>query len=161
MKIIHRSPDALVVRDAQAVLRYMGAGMCALAGWIWWIGLVNARGDAVETVPAIASFVLAVGGALLVVLPARLTFAFDVRGRALITTRRSLLRGVTRTEIAFRDIAAVEVQRSTDNDGGTMYRLVTRLKNGATVPWTSYLTSIGQRSMREISAAAGEMIRNT
>jgi len=158
MKIIERSPHVLVVRDTAPVLRWMGAGMCAFGGLVRWIAVENAAGDAPDAVPAAFSLLLALGGVLLMVLPTVTTFAIDVRARVLVTTRRALLRRRSQTEVALRDVAAVEVEQSTDGEGGKMYRLVTRLKSGGKIPWTGYLTGFGHGTMRTIADAAGELL---
>lgn len=139
MRIVHESPDLLIVAEPAIGMRVCG-GVLAAGG----MGLV-AMGVSTDSRPAIiAGACILVIGALFLLLPSISTFYFN-RGekRLVIARRRAWERPSERyDEYPLSDVVAVRADesRSTD-DGGSTWRVVVALADGRTVPFTSYYTS--------------------
>ena len=119
------SSDTLTIRDYPLALWLVGIGVAASGVW----GSLLKDG----LVPGI---LIALGGALMVLLPTILTVTAD-RQRAILTVRhRSLIRSSVK-EYPFRDITGVEVDRQMSQSSAS-YRMVLVLASGARAPLRSY-----------------------
>lgn len=144
--------DTLVIRDYPLALWLVGIGFAA--GGIWGATLKDGL------VPGI---LIALGGALMALLPTVLTITAD-RQRSMVTVRhQSLIRSSVK-EYPFGDITGVQVDSSVSVDGGqrsSTYRLALVLASGARVPLRSYYSSgYGNkenkaRQLREFLGVAG------
>jgi len=83
MKIVAQTPTELILRDSGAALRVMGLFLGALGGWALFIGLAQPDGRG-GIVPILIGSLIALCGVLLIVLPARKTFAFSRSERVFI-----------------------------------------------------------------------------
>ena len=152
MKIVQRSPTTLVVHDSATFTRVAGALLIAFAlstRLLAWPPI---------PVPVYITFVLLLIGAACLLMSADSTYAVDTESRVFSMSRRYLLRPHTRHEVPLRDVVAIEVESSTDSDGDGVYRLVTRLQNGVTLPWTSSYSNVDLEQKREISHAAHQVM---
>ena len=152
MKIVHRSPTALVVHDSATFARVAGALLIAFAlstRLLEWPPIA---------VPVQVTLVLLLIGTACLLLSADSTYAVDASARTFSMSRRYLLRAHERHEVPLRDVVAIEVESSTDSDGDGIYRLVTRLQNGVTLPWTSSYSNVDLEQKREISHAAHQVM---
>ena len=76
MKIVAQTPTELILRDSGAALRFMGVFLTALGGWAAFIGLAQPEGRG-GIVPIVIGSLIVLCGVLLIVLPARKTYAFS------------------------------------------------------------------------------------
>ena len=137
MKIARLDNDQLVLTDGAAPLRGIGAFLI-LFGALWLFA--GSRGAALTAVPLAIGTLAALGGFLMILLPGRVTAAFDKPGRTLVITRRSL-RGRTQDEVELSKIATVEAEPSTGSRGLTTWRVSVILQNGARVPLTTWFSN--------------------
>jgi hypothetical protein len=138
MKIIAQTPTELILRDSGVVLRVMGLFLGALGGWALFIGLAQPEGRG-AIVPIVIGSLIALGGVLLVVLPARRTFAFSRAERLFIIANQRFGR-VERQIIPLDQVADVSLEESASSDGNT-YRISVTLTDQRRIPWTSYYSS--------------------
>ena len=108
-----------------------------------------------------AALFTAVGLALLI-LPSRVTAAFDRPSHTLVITRRSL-RATTREEVDFSRITGVEAERSSDASArfrtrspSTTWRVAIVLRDGTRLPVTAYYSN--SRSHATAAAAARDFL---
>jgi len=138
MKIVARTPTELIIRDSAMGIRGFGAFVIVLGAFAIGIGLPDSDGLFSVATIVIGSLV-ALGGALLVALPSRKTFAFSKTERVFVIAKERFGR-VQRQTIPLRDIADVSLDVSTSDDGST-YRVSVTLTDMRRIPWTSYYTS--------------------
>lgn len=148
MKIVHRTPTELIIRDAAMGLRAVGALLLLFGAFTISTGLAPDPGAHSHIAPAMIGSVLALTGVALIVLPARKTFAFSKGERAFIIATQRHGR-VTRELVPLRDIADVSLEESAGTRGGRTYRVVVTLADQRRIPWTSYYTS-GYASKRAV-----------
>jgi len=110
MKIVARTPTELIVRDSAAALRTMGVFLVALGGWAIFIGVAQPEGRG-GIVPIVIGSLIVLGGALLVALPARKTFAFSRTERVFIIANQRFGR-VERQVIPLDQVADVSLEES-------------------------------------------------
>ena len=138
MRVLHESPDLLIVAEPAVGLRVTGGVLVAI-GMIFL--LAGARIGNLTSALAGAGTLLV--GALFVVLPATTAFHFDRSGKRFVVARRrtwDLQRGATVHEYPLRDVAGARVDESRSDDGST-WRLIVQLSDGRTIPLTSYYSS--------------------
>ena len=138
MKVVARTPTELIIRDSAMGIRGFGVFVIGLGAFAIWIGAPDEDGLTVVAAMVIGSLV-ALGGALLVALPSRKTFAFSKTERVFIMAKQRFGR-VRRQTIPIRDIADVSLDVSTSDDGSS-YRVCVTLADMHRIPWTSYYTS--------------------
>jgi hypothetical protein len=137
VRIVHHSPDLLIVAEDALGMRVCG-GVVAAAG-----AALAATGLRVSSLPAqIAGVLMFVIGLLFLVLPSMSTFYFN-RGekRLVISRRRPFTRAGGYDEYPLRDVVAVRADESKSDEGGSTWRIVVALADGRTIPFTSYYTS--------------------
>ena len=155
MKIVARTPTELIVRDSAAALRAMGVFLVALGGWAIFIGVAQPEGRG-GIVPIVIGSLIVLGGALLVALPARKTFAFSRTERVFIIANQRFGR-VERQVIPLDQVADVSLEESASNDGNT-YRISVTLADQRRIPWTSYYSS-GHASKQAVVDLVREFLR--
>ena len=138
MKVVARTPTELIIRDSAMGIRGFGVFVIGLGAFAIWIGAPDEDGLTVVAAMVIGSLV-ALGGALLVALPSRKTFAFSKPERVFIIAKERFGR-VQRQTIPLREIADVSLEVSTSDDGSS-YRVSVTLADMRRIPWTSYYTS--------------------
>ena len=149
MKVTARSSTALVIRDTSTLTRIMGAFLVLFGALFVGIASQGAVSLWEHTVPAIVGVLLILTGILVMVLPSTQTFVFDKAQRLLTITREAAFRRPVRESVQFRDIAAIDLERSGDLESGALFRVALVLADGARRPWTSYYRS-GGTQMRAI-----------
>jgi hypothetical protein len=110
------------------LLASIGIGLCVIAGALWW--LTRSPATQVE---------------------------LDLARRSVRLVRLGL-RGRQVRQLSFDDLEGVEVEQGTDNDGGTVWRPVVRLRTGAVV-FLSELWSHDQAGVQESLVAVAEACR--
>jgi len=148
MKIVVRTPTDLIIRDSAMTLRLFGVFLVAFGAFAIWLGVTQESDGGVAVFPTVLGSVLAAGGALLVILPSRKTFAFSKTERAFVIATRKFGR-VERQAFALRDVADVSLEESKSDDSGSTYRVAMTLADQRRVPWTSYYTG-GYAAKREV-----------
>ena len=138
MKIVAQTPTELILRDSGAALRVMGLFLGALGGWALFIGLAQPEGRG-GIVPILIGALIALCGVLLIVLPARKTFAFSRSERVFIIANQRFGR-VERQIVPLDQIVDVSLEESASSDGN-MYRIAVTLTDQRRIPWTSYYSS--------------------
>jgi len=152
MKILQRTPELLVLADSGADPRMVGV-FCLVIGTVFiFVGWSNAHALSFVVIGAIA----ALGGIALLLLPGRVTAAFDRTRRTLVITRRSLFRAPAQEEVDFSKIADVVAEPGGMQDRTATWRVTILLKDGARLPLTSIYTS--SLAHREAAAAAREFL---
>jgi hypothetical protein len=141
MRVTRPSPTVLVVSDAALTLRVVGVWFAGVGGTVLWF-IATGRVGRLEAVfpSAICALFVALGVAL-VLLPRASTYVFDKASRTLYVTRRRLVGRAATTLVALRDLADVDLERTTDSDGGVLYRIAFVMADGRRDPWTSYYSS--------------------
>ena len=135
-----------MLTDLGAPIRAVG-GVCLILGATFIA--VGGRGIGSAVMPTLIGGVVAIAGLLMVVLPSRVTAAFDRPGRTLVITRRGITgRKQTRDEVDLSKISGVEAAESTGlarpgqtASGTGMFRVEIVLRDGARVPLTSYYSN--------------------
>jgi Protein of unknown function (DUF3592) len=140
MKIVARTPTELIIRDSAMGLRGFGVFLLGLGAFAIWIGVTPDPDGLIGVAPIVIGSLVALGGALLVALPSRKTFAFSKTERVFIIAKERFGR-VERRTIPLRDIADVSLEESTSGDSGSTYRVSITLADQRRIPWTSYYTS--------------------
>ena len=143
MKVTARSSTALIIRDSSALTRTLGAFFVLFGALFVGIASQGAVSLWEHTVPAIVGVLLILTGILMTVLPSTQTFVFDKAQRLLTITREAVFRRPVRESVQFRDIAAIDLERSGDLESGALFRVALVLADGARRPWTSYYGSGG------------------
>ena len=138
MKIVAQTPTELIIRDSAMTLRVVGAFIAVLGAFAIFMGLTNDP-EHIGVVPIVIGSFLGVAGVLLVVLPARKTFAFSRSERVFIIAKQRFGR-VERQIIPLDQIADVSLEESASSDGNT-YRVSVTLADHRRIPWTSYYSS--------------------
>lgn len=139
MRIAHESPDVLVVTEPAAALRISG-GAVALIG-----ALLLAEG--MRTGGAVSDFAGAmtlIVGTLLVLLPVTTTMYFNRAERRLLVAPRRLWQWRSHSgynEYPLNQVVAAQVDQSKSGSDGSAWRVIVRLTDGRTLPFTSYYTS--------------------
>ena len=151
MKVFVRTPTELIIRDSAMTLRLFGAFLVAFGAFAIWLGVTQEADGGVAVFPTVLGSVLAAGGALLVVLPSRKTFAFSKTERAVVIATQRFGR-VDRQTFALRDVADVSLEESKSDEGGSTYRVTMTLVDQRRVPWTSYYTAgyAGKRAVVDV-----------
>ena len=149
MKVTTRSSTALVIRDSSALMRIMGAFFVLFGALFVGIASQGAVSLWEHTVPAIVGVLFILTGILTMVLPSTQTFVFDKAQRLLTITREAAFRKPVKESVQFRDIAAIDLERSGDIESGALFRVALVLADGARRPWTSYYRS-GGTQMRAV-----------
>jgi hypothetical protein len=155
MKIVAQTPTELILRDSGAALRVMGLFLGALGGWALFIGLAQPEGRG-GIVPILIGSLIALCGVLLIVLPARKTFAFSRSERVFIIANQRFGR-VERQIIPLDQVADVSLEESASSDGNT-YRIAVTLADQRRIPWTSYYSS-GHASKQVVVDLVREFLR--
>ena len=156
MKVFVRTPTELIIRDSAMTLRLFGAFLVAFGAFVIWLGVTQEAGGRVAMFPTVLGAVLAAGGALLIVLPSRKTFAFSKTERVFVIATQRFGR-VERQTFALRDVADVSLEESKSDDSGSTYRVVITLVDQRRVPWTSYYTS-GYAAKRAVVDVARDFL---
>lgn len=149
MKVAARSSTALVIRDSSALIRLMGAFFVLFGALFVGIASQGAVSLWEHTVPAIVGVLFILVGILTMVLPSTQTFVFDKAQRLLTITREAAFRRPVKESVQFRDIAAIDLERSGDLESGALFRVALVLADGARRPWTAYYRS-GGTQMRAV-----------
>lgn len=149
MKITVRGPDLLLLEDLGAPIRLMGGILILVGVGFAWSAASTATS---QIAPSAIAVVCVLGGLAALVLPQRVTAAFDRTRHTLVITHRSLLRGFKREEVDFSKIASVVAEPGERlHDANQTYRVCIVLQNGTRLPLTSYFSS---SSCHAIAAAA-------
>jgi hypothetical protein len=139
MRIVHETPDLLIVAERAVGMRLSGAVLAALGATLVVVGARAGR-----TAIGVVGAFMVVLGAMFVLLPAISTFYFNRGEKRLVIARRRVWTPTSQgyDEYPLADVNAVRVEegRSSD-DGGTTWRVVVRLADGRSIPFTSYYTS--------------------
>ncbi|MEP6690635.1 MAG: hypothetical protein ABJD07_05725 [Gemmatimonadaceae bacterium] len=154
MRVTSRDPDRLVIHERAMVIR--GFGMLLVALGAFCVVLIPGDRSSV-VVPTVLAALLALAGLLMIVLPHSARFVFNRADKLCVITRRGV-RGRSTENVRLRDIEAIEVDESSGSEGGTMYRLVFRLQDGRTLPWTSYYTG-GLDAKVAVAEEAAEFLK--
>lgn len=137
MRIVHHSPDLLIVAEDARGLRTCGGVVAAFGAALLATGLrINSLP---EDIAGSLTFLI---GVLFLVLPSISTFYFN-RGekRLVIARRRPFTRDSGYDEYPLRDVVAVRADESRSGDGESTWRIVVALADGRRIPFTSYYTS--------------------
>jgi hypothetical protein len=138
MRIVHESPDLLVVAEPAVGMRTIGGVIAALG--VVMLGLAMRTGEP----PILPGAVTLAVGALFIALPAIRTFYFNRGEQQLVVSRRRLWsrRDAGPHDVyPLRDVVAAQLDASSSDDGGSTYRLIVRLTDGRVIPFTTYYTS--------------------
>ena len=140
MRIVHESPDVLVVTEPAAGLRISGGAIALIGAVLLLDGLRT--GGAVSDLAGVASLIV---GALLILGPVTTTMYFNRGERRLLVAPKRLWQARSQTtydEYPLNQVVAAQVDQSTSSEGGSGgWRVVVRLTDGRTLPFTSYYTS--------------------
>jgi hypothetical protein len=126
----------------------VGAVFLLVGGAFLYAGLASAGGG---TGMWVATLICVPIGLAMIILPGRVTAAFDRGSHTLIVTRRSI-RGNTRDEVDFSKIASVEAERSDTKGQQPTFRVTIVLRDGYRLPLTPWYTNSGTHA--EAAAAA-------
>jgi hypothetical protein len=139
MRIVHESPELLIVAEPAVGVRISGSGFAALGAALLWVGF---RTNSVAS--SIAGTVSLGIGLMLVLVPAITTLHFNRGEKRLVVSRRRLWNGRLSgryDEYPLRDVVAAQVDESKSSDDGSTWRVVVRLTDGRVLPLSSYYTS--------------------
>jgi hypothetical protein len=139
MRIVHESPDVLVVTEPAAGLRISG-GAVALIGALILVDGLRTGG----TVSDLAGAMTLIIGVLLVLLPVTTTMYFNRAERRLLVAPRRLWQSLSRTEYneyPLNQVVAAQVDESKSGTDGSTWRVIVRLTGGRALPFTSYYSS--------------------
>jgi len=155
MRIVHESPELLIVAERAVGLRLAGAIVVGIGATFLVAGIhVGSLGL------TLGGAIVFVVGALLVVLPASTTFSFSRGDDRFVVARRRMWdvgRGDWYMEYPLRDIAAARLD-TFDRAGRNTWRVIVQLADGRTIPFTSYYTS-GHASKLEIANRISTFLR--
>jgi hypothetical protein len=151
VKIAQNTPDVLVLAESAAPIRTIGAIFAVVGSAFLYAALMSHAGFG-AWVAATVSIPI---GLAMIILPGRVTAAFDRGSHTLIVSRRGV-RGSTRDEIDFSKIASVEAERSGTNGGQATFRVTIVLRDGYRLPLTSWYASGG--GYAEAAAAATKFL---
>jgi hypothetical protein len=137
MRIVHESPDLLIVTERATGMRVVGSllGACGV--------VLAANGVRISSIPAeIVGTCIAAIGSMFALLPSFSTFYFNrAEKRFLVARRRVWSRGNGGyDEYPQRAVLAVIAEETTSDDRSTSPNAV-RLADGRSIPFTSYYTS--------------------
>ena len=149
MHIAKRTPDLLVLTDSGASLRMFGAVFLAVGGFFVYTGIQQ---SSLALTPVVIGSIAALIGIAFAILPGRVIAAFDKPSHTLIITRRTI-RGYTRDKVDFSKISDVTCEASAGGRGGTTWRVAIVLKDGKSIPLTSWYTS---SPLHQVAADAAE-----
>lgn len=149
MKVTERTSTALVIRDAGNTPRIVGVFFLLFGALFMGVASQGSISLWEHAVPAVIGVVFAAIGILLMVLPGTRTYVFDKSERLLFITREAAFRRPVRESVRLKDITAVDLERSGDEEGDGLFRVALVLADGARCPWTSYYRS-GGAQMRAI-----------
>jgi hypothetical protein len=136
VKIAQNTPDLLVLAESAAPIRSIGA-IIVLVGSAFLYAAQMSHAGFGAWVAATVSIPI---GLAMIILPGRVTAAFDRASHTLIVTRRGI-RATTRDEIDFSKIASVEAERSTISEGQPTFRVTIVLRDGYRLPLTNWYAS--------------------
>jgi uncharacterized protein DUF3592 len=156
MKIVAHTPTELIIRDSALVPRAVGAFLALIGAFAIFIGLTQDPDGRVGVTPIVVGSFIVLGGALLMVLPRRKTFAFSRAERVFIIAKERFGR-VEREVIPLDRVSDVTVEESSGDDGNT-YRIALTLADQRRIPFTSYYTS-GFASKQAIAELMREFLR--
>jgi hypothetical protein len=148
VKIAQSTPDLLVLTDAGAPIRAVGA-VFAVIGAVFLFSALRSLNP--WNGGLIAALVCIPIGLAMIILPGRVTAAFDRAGHTLIVTRRSV-RGSTRDEVDFSKISAVEAERSETKGDQPTFRVTVVLRDGYRLPLTSWYSNSGTHAVAAAAA---------
>lgn len=151
MKITQNTPDVLVIAESAAPIRIIGAIFAVVGSAFLYGGLMSNAGFGAWAAAAVCIPL----GLAMIILPGRVTAAFDRANHTLIVSRRGI-RANTREEIDFSKIASVEAERSTTDRDQPTFRVTIVLRDGYRFPLTSWYASGG--SYAEAAAAATKFL---
>ncbi len=140
MKVVAHTPTELIIRHSAMAIRGVGVFVVALGAIVIGIGMTADLDGRIGVVPVVIGSLIALGGLLLVVLPARKTFAFS-RGERVFIIAKERRGRVDRQVIPLDQVADVSLEESTSSDDGSTYRIAVTLADGRRIPWTSYYSS--------------------
>ena len=158
MRVVLRTPTAIVVEDRAVALRIFGAGLLLFAVFLGFLASGEGVGGG-AVFPIVLGMVLVGGGIAAIVLPATMLFAFDRDQKQLIVTQRKLT-GTFQRRIPLEEVAGVELERSTTMSKGSRsdtWRVVTVLTDGRREPWRSWYDS-GYTGKAKIVAEVREFL---
>jgi hypothetical protein len=139
MRIVHESPDLLIVAERAVGLRVCGA-VLGVTGAALVVMAVKGEG-----IPAgFAGACILLVGAMFALLPVTSSFSFDRLEQRFVVSRRHVWsRGKTGVaQFRLRDITAVRTEKfRVPGDAEDTWRVIIRLADGRTIPFESYSTS--------------------
>jgi hypothetical protein len=139
MRIVHDTPELLIVAERADGMRICGGVLAVFAAALVAIGL---RTD--STVAGIVGVLVGIVGLAFLLLPSISTFYFNRGEKRLIIARRRMWERQTEgfDEHPLSNVSAVMAEESSSSaDGGSTWRVVVRLSDGRSIPFTSYYTS--------------------
>jgi len=139
MRIVHESPDLLIVAERAVGLRMCGAVLGTTGAALVFMAVRAA------SIPAgFARGCILLVGVMFALLPVTTSFSFDrLEQRFVVSRRHAWSRGRTGVEqFRLRDITMVRTEKfSLPGDAESTWRVIVRLADGRTIPFESYSTS--------------------
>jgi hypothetical protein len=152
VKIAQQTPELLVLTDFGAAPRNVG-GICILMGGAF--AYAGMRQPGIVILPYLIAVGMAIGGLALIILPGRVTAAFDRARHTLVITRQSLRGGKVVEEVDFSKITGVEAEASEKKESGdmpTMWRVTIVLRDGTRLPLTTYYSNSATHAVAAAAA---------
>jgi hypothetical protein len=138
MRIVHQASDLLIVAERAEGMRIVGGLVSLFGAALVPVGFMSELRAA-----SIVGGILGLIGMLFVLLPSVSTFYFNSGEKRLIVARRHVWQRPSKAydEFPLLNVAGVFADESASSEGGSTWRVVVRLKDGRSIPFTSYYTS--------------------